>query len=124
MRVGGKKVEAKVSGQIPRIKDVPTKCSSGSIGKVHDQQGWDYIVLIDESSILMLRILELRIRIDTILYELYVELSVWFKENSFALQCSVVQNTQRPEDFHCKMKILNDYRDKKLNITIVPFASL
>lgn len=72
MRVGGKKVEAKVSSQIARIKDAPTKCSSGSIGKVHDQQGWDWIVLIDESSMMMLRILELRIRNDTILYELYV----------------------------------------------------
>ena len=78
MRVGGKKVEAKVSSQIARIKDAPTKCSSGSIGKVHDQQGWDWIVLIDESSMMMLRILELRIRNDTILYELYVQLSVWF----------------------------------------------
>ena len=72
MRVGGKKVEAKVSGQIARIKDAPTKCSSGSIGKVHDQQGWDWIVLIDESSMMMLRLLELRIKNDTILYELYV----------------------------------------------------
>ena len=78
MRVGGKKVEAKVSSQIARIKDAPTKCSSGSIGKVHDQQGWDWIVLIDESSMMMLRILELTIRNDTIFYELYVWLSLWF----------------------------------------------
>ena len=47
------------------------------MGKVH-QQGWDWIVLIDESSMVMLRILELRIRNDTILYELCVKLSVWF----------------------------------------------